>query len=430
MKILVIGGGGREHALAWKLAQSHHTRQLWCAPGNPGMDEEPLASGGRIETLAIGADDVDAMVAFARERRPDLTVVGPDNPLALGVVDCLKAEGLSAFGPSRRAAQFETSKAWTQEFMRRHGVPTAQARAFTDAALAREFADSLDGRCAVKADGLALGKGVMLARSPAEASAAIDDLLTRRRFGGAGSTIVIQELLEGTEVSLHACCDGRRWKLFPLAQDHKRAFDGDLGPNTGGMGAVCPAPFLSGGELERMARLVLDPWLEGCLSEGIEYRGLIYPGVMLTPEGPKVLEFNARFGDPETQAYMPLLAEDLVELLEACASGRLDAKPLAWSDAASVCVVAASVNYPEPSPKGAVVGGLDRAALLPGVKVFQAGTARSGSEVVAAGGRVLGVTAIGATLADARQRAYDGIRAIHFEGMRYRTDIGAQALSA
>lgn len=429
MKLLVIGGGGREHALVWKLAQSPHASRLWCAPGNAGIATERLAATGTpVECVPVGAEDLGALVAFAAEERPNLTIVGPDNPLALGIVDLFQRHGLRIWGPNQRAAQFESSKVFAQNFMSVHGVPTARAGTFLDPHAAKAFAHSLDGRCAVKADGLALGKGVLITRSRAEADQAVDDLMVRRRFGRAGERVVIQELLEGTEISLHALCDGCCVKLFPTAQDHKRIGDGDTGPNTGGMGTYSPAPFLTEDELLATAQKILMPWQRGCHAEGIDFRGIIYPGVMLTADGPKVIEFNARFGDPEAQVYLTRLESDLVELLDACLTGTLDKLDLRWSPRASVCVVLASAGYPGTYDKGAPIHGLDDAGALPGVKVFHAGTTCDGDQCVTAGGRVLGVTAWAPTLAEARDRAYTAAGLIRFRGAQMRRDIGAQAL--
>lgn len=429
MKLLVIGGGGREHALVWKLAQSPRATRLWCAPGNAGIAAEVLQASGRpVETLPLAAEDLPALLAFAREARPDLTVVGPDNPLALGIVDLFQSAGLRIWGPNRQAARFESSKAFSQAFMERHGIPTARAGTFDDPAAARRFAASLGGRCAVKADGLALGKGVLLTHSPAEADRAIEEILVGHSFGAAGRTVVIQELLEGMEISLHALCDGRTARLFPTAQDHKRALDGDQGLNTGGMGTYSPAPFLSPEELEEVGRQILGPWLAGCAAEGIDFRGLLYPGVMLTRDGPRVLEFNARFGDPETQVYLTRLESDLVDLLEASVDGTLARAEWRWSPQASVCVVMASAGYPGPYPKGRVISGLAAADRRPDTKVFHAGTALQAGQCVTTGGRVLGVTAWGPDLRTARDRAYAAVGEIHFEGAHHRRDIAAKAL--
>ena len=429
MKLLVIGSGGREHALVWKLAQSPHATRLWCAPGNAGIAGERLSkSNAPIECVEIPADDLPKLLAFAQLEKPDLTVVGPDNPLALGIVDLFQENGLRIWGPNRRAALFESSKAFAQEFMERHGIPTAKSGTFNTAAAAREFAASLDGRCAVKADGLALGKGVLLTSNMAEADRAITDIMVNKTFGTAGARAVIQELLEGIEISLHAICDGATAKLFPTSQDHKRALDGDQGLNTGGMGAYSPAPFLTESELAATGHAILDPWLAGCAQEAIDFRGILYPGVMLTETGPKVLEFNARFGDPETQVYLTRLQTDLVELLDASVSGTLSKLELKWTPMASVCVVMASGGYPGNYSKGKVITGLDDAAQLPNTKVFHAGTARQGDHIVTSGGRVLGVTAWADGLAAARRAADAAVGKIRFDDAHWRRDIAAKAL--
>jgi len=430
MKVLVIGSGGREHALVWKLARSPHVTQLWCAPGNAGIGMERLAANGApVACVPIGAEDLPALLAFASEQKADLTVVGPDNPLALGIVDLFGEHGLRAWGPNRQAARFESSKAFAQQFMERYGIPTARAGTFSDPQAASRFAASLGGRCAVKADGLALGKGVLVCKDMAQADAAIEAILVRRDFGSAGERVVIQELLEGTEVSLHALCDGQTALPFPTSQDHKRALDNDRGPNTGGMGTFCPTPFLSDAALADAYASILKPWLAGCAAEGIRFRGILYPGIMLTRTGPKVLEFNARFGDPETQVYLTRLENDLAELIEASMAGSLARHELRWRPGASVCVVLASGGYPGSYAKGKVILGLDEVARLPSVKVFHAATARSGDQIVTSGGRVLGVTAWAEDLRSARAAAYEAVERLHFEGMQFRRDIGAKALA-
>jgi phosphoribosylamine--glycine ligase len=428
MKILVIGSGGREHALVWKLAQSKHTKQMWCAPGNAGISQERLVAGGScVQCVPIPAEDLPRLLAFAEEKQPDLTVVGPDNPLALGIVDLFQLEGLRIWGPNKRAAQFEASKAFSQEFMERWNIPTARSGVFDATIEAKKFAHDLEGRCAVKADGLALGKGVLICGSVKEAHDAIDSMLIGRAFGPAGSRIVVQELLEGIELSLHALCDGARAVLFPTSQDHKRALDGDLGLNTGGMGAYSPAPFLGEQQLKEVNRTILDPWLEGCAAEGIDFRGILYPGIMLTSTGPKVLEFNARFGDPETQVYMTRLESDLVELLDASVEGRLDKLRVRWNPMVSVCVVMASGGYPGPYSKGKVILGLDRIPDAGQVKIFHAGTTNSGEDIVTSGGRVLGVTAWDTDLKRACLKAYEAVSQITFERAHFRQDIAAKA---
>ncbi len=429
MRILVIGSGGREHALVWKLAQSPCVTDLWCAPGNAGIAQERLAgSGAQVQCVNLGVEDLPPLQTFARENQADLTVVGPDNPLALGIVDLFRRHGLCIWGPNQSAARFESSKVFSQQFMEKYGIPTARAGTFADAATASRFAASLGGCCAVKADGLALGKGVLICRDMAQADRAIEEVLVRKSFGTAGATIVIQELLEGMEITLHALCDGRTAKLFPTSQDHKRALDGDAGLNTGGMGAYSPAPFLSDAELAEAGRKILDPWLRGCAAEGIDFQGILYPGVMLTKDGPKVLEFNARFGDPETQVYLTRLESDLAELLVASAEGCLANTDLKWSAMPSVCVVMASAGYPGSYAKGQPIHGLAEAARLPNTKVFHAGTARSGDQIVTAGGRVLGVTAWAKDLRGARDAAYAAVETIRFEGAQFRRDIAAKAL--
>lgn len=430
MRILVIGSGGREHALVWKLARSRHPTELWCAPGNAGIAAERLSGNGKaVHCVNINAEDLPGLAAFARENRVGLTVVGPDNPLALGIVDIFQQQGLRIWGPNRRAAQFESSKAFSQRFMEQHGIPTAASGTFTDAKAAKAFAASLAGRCAVKADGLALGKGVLLCGNLAEAEGAIEEVLVKKTFGSAGAAIVIQELLEGTEISLHALCDGKTAKLFPTSQDHKRALDGDLGLNTGGMGTYSPTPFLTDPALVETGRRILEPWLRGCAAEGIDFRGILYPGLMLTKAGPKVLEFNARFGDPETQVYLTRLENDLVELLEASVAGTLGGIEPKWSPMASVCVVMASGGYPGGYAKGKIIHGLNEAGSLKNTKIFHAGTTQSGDKVATNGGRVLGVTAWGEDLRRARDAAYEAVERIQFEGAQFRRDIGAKAMA-
>jgi phosphoribosylamine--glycine ligase len=430
MKILVIGSGGREHALVWKLAQSPHVTQMWCAPGNAGIAQERLAKNSSpVECVNVSADELPKLLAFALEKKIELTVVGPDNPLALGVVDLFQKNRLRIWGPNQKAAQFESSKVFSQNFMEKYGIPTARAGTFDDAAAAKKFAASLDGKCAVKADGLALGKGVLICASEIEAGKAIDEILVAKSFGAAGAKIVIQEFLEGMEISLHAICDGKTAKLFPTSQDHKRALDGDKGLNTGGMGTYSPTPFLNDAEFKKVGDAVLNPWLRGCVEEKIDFRGILYPGIMLTKNGPRVLEFNARFGDPETQVYLTRLGNDLVELLDASVSSALDKIELKWKTEASVCVVMASGGYPGNYEKGKPIRGLDEAAKLPNVKVFHAGTAKIGNEIVTNGGRVLGVTALGKDLKAAQAAAYAAVEKIHFDGAQFRRDIAAKALS-
>ncbi len=429
MKLLVIGSGGREHALVWKLTQSAHLTQLWCAPGNAGIAQEAAAKTGKpVECVPIAAEDLPGLLAFAQDKKIDLTVVGPDNPLALGIVDLFQRQGLKIWGVNQKAAQFESSKVFSQKFMEKYGIPTASAGTFSEAGPAKAFCATLGGKCVVKADGLALGKGVLICGNPGEAEKAVDEIMVGKAFGAAGARVVIQEFLEGVEVSMHALCDGRTAKIFPTSQDHKRALDGDRGLNTGGMGTYSPTPFLTDAQLADTARQVLEPFMRGCMAEGIDYRGILYPGVMLTQSGPKILEFNARFGDPETQVYLTRLKNDLIELLAASVDGTLDKIELEWRPEASVCVVMASGGYPGNYPKGKIISGLDAANALSHTKVFHAGTALKGGHIVTNGGRVLGVTALGKDLRAAQVAAYAAVETIHFEDAQFRRDIGAKAL--
>jgi phosphoribosylamine--glycine ligase len=429
MKVLVIGSGGREHAIVWKLAQSKDIEQIWCAPGNAGIAQERLSSNSQpVKCVTISAEDLDGLLSFAKSEKPDLTVVGPDNPLAMGIVDLFSAAGFSIWGPTKQAAKFEASKAFSQQFMARYNIPSAKSGIFTNVDLARSFVAGLNGKCAVKADGLALGKGVIICHNIDEAIEAIDRIMIKKEFGSAGDRIVIQELLEGTEVSLHAICDGKSALLFPASQDHKRAFDNDEGPNTGGMGAICPCPFVDKEALQNVKQIIIDRWLNGCKNENIDYKGILYPGVMLTSDGPKVLEFNARFGDPETQVYLPLLENDLLELIELCCEGKLAQKSLNWKPMTCVCVILSSAGYPGKYEKGKTIYGIDLAEKLENVKVFHAGTAYYDGKFITNGGRVLGVTAWADNLNAAQKLAYQAVEMIKFDGMQYRRDIGQKAI--
>ncbi len=420
MKILVIGGGGREHALVWKLQQSPRVSAVFCAPGNAGI--------AQIATcVPLKIADHQALIAFAKQEAIGLTIVGPDDALAAGIVDHFDAAGLRIFGPTRSAARLESSKVFAKEFMARHGIPTARSGTFSDSSEAHAFAQKMAKPLVIKADGLALGKGVIIARTSWDAARAIHQIMEERRFGDAGRQIVIEEFLEGPECSIHALVDGRSYLLFPGAQDHKRALDGDLGANTGGMGAFSPSPALTPELESRVRSEVLEPFLAGLEKDGIAYRGMLFPGLMLTADGPKVLEFNCRFGDPETQVLLPRLEGDLLDLLEATIDGRLGELQARWSGRAAVCVIMASGGYPDAYATGKPIAGLDPAASQ--AVVFHAGTRGEGGTVVTAGGRVLGVTALGPDLATARERAYATVRGIHFEGAHFRTDIAVQGLS-
>jgi phosphoribosylamine--glycine ligase len=423
MRILVIGSGGREHALAWKLRQSPHASRIFCAPGNAG-------TGEIAENVPIRASDLQALVGFAKENRIDLTVVGPDDPLAAGIVDLFAAEKLRAFGPDKSAARIESSKIFAKELMRAHKIPTAEARTFSDSNEALRYCERTKFPVVIKADGLALGKGVIIARDCAAAKAAIDEMMNQCRFGDAGRRIVIEEFLEGTECSMHALVDGKHYVLLESARDHKRARDGDRGPNTGGMGAFSPANNWNSNLKSLLDSKIMDPLLSGLGQEGVTFRGLLYPGLVITSDGPRVLEFNCRFGDPETQALLPRMKSDLLPLLEATIDGTIDGCAIEWDARSAVTVVLASAGYPGKYETGKSISGLDEGAKLDDVQIFHAGTRRDGCEVKTAGGRVLAVTALGLTLEAARARAYEAVSRINFENCHYRGDIALNAVAA
>ncbi len=421
MKVLVIGGGGREHALVWKLAQDSRKPQLFCAPGNAG-------TAGMATNLSISAEDVPALVRWAAANRPDLTVVGPEVPLCAGLVDALMQEGLRVFGPSKAAAQLEGSKVFAKDVMTAAGVPTAKASTFTDAGKAMDFVRSVGVPVVIKAEGLAAGKGVTVCLKLDEAERAIRESLVDRAFGDAGTRILIEEFLEGEEVSILALVDGARVVLLASAQDHKRAFDNDQGPNTGGMGAYSPAPVVKDDQMPAIQRQVFDATLAELRKRGITYKGVLYAGLMITRTGPKVLEFNCRFGDPETQVILPRLATDLIPALEACVDGALRPEHVAWKPRACVCVVMAAGGYPGRYEKGKPIQGLDAAGKVRDAVVFHAGTRAQDGRVVTSGGRVLGVTALGGTLQDAVKQAYEAVGKISWERAMYRRDIAGKAL--
>lgn len=428
MRILLVGSGGREHALTWKLAQSNRVEEIICAPGNAGMAGETVKTTGKKVTCEpVAATDLNGILDLAQRVKPDLCVIAPDDPLSMGMVDLLTQSGFRAWGPTKAAAQFEWSKGFSQDFMEKHDIPTAVSKICQNIDEAIAFASELDGQCAVKADGLALGKGVVVCYSMDEAQSAIHAMLGEGKFGEAGKKIVIQERLEGLEMSIHALCDGHSWKLFPSSQDHKPAFDDDKGPNTGGMGTYSPAPIVSEKAFAEIAQTILDPWLDGCKKENLKFQGLLYPGIMLTQKGPKVIEFNSRFGDPETQCYLPRLKTDLVDLMEACIDENLGEMNLDWEDGSTVCVVMASGGYPGSYEKGKTISGIETAESVGNVKVFHAGTKSKDSQIVTAGGRVLGVTATDVDLLSAQALAYKAVKEIEFEGAFFRTDIAAKA---
>jgi phosphoribosylamine--glycine ligase len=421
LRVLLVGGGGREHALAWKLAQSPRLGTLYAAPGNPGIAEI-------AECVPVRADDVRAIADLADRKRIDLTVVGPEAPLALGVADLLEARGRPVFGPSRTAAALESSKVFSKELFARHGIPTARFAVFDRPDAARGFVRDLRGRAVVKADGLAAGKGAVVCTDVAEADRAIGDMMERRIFGEAGARVVVEEYLEGEEVSVFALTDGQTVCPLASAQDHKAAFDGDRGPNTGGMGAYSPAPVLDPALAAEVTRTVLEPTIRAMAAEGRPYRGVLFAGLMLTAAGVRLLEYNVRFGDPECQVLMLRLAEDLLPLCQAVAEGHGLPTSVAWRPEAAVCVVLASGGYPGEYATGVPIEGLERAGAHPRVTVFHAGTAWREGRLVTAGGRVLGVAALAADIPAALEAAYAGVGEIRFDRMHYRRDIGHRAL--
>ncbi|MCB2203676.1 phosphoribosylamine--glycine ligase [bacterium] len=426
MKILVIGNGGREHAICWKLNHSRNVDALYCAPGNAGT--------ARLgHNVNIKPTDIDALLAFAKKEHIDLTVVGPEAPLAEGIVDRFKDEGLRIFGPTRKAAQLETSKAFAKDFMKRHRIPTAEYRVFTsdESEALFEYLHSSKYPLVLKADGLAAGKGVIIAESEKDALHSAKEMIEGGAFGEAGTTLVVEEFLTGVEASVFALTDGSRFVTLAPAQDHKRILDNDLGKNTGGMGAFAPTPHVPSELLADIKIRIVKPTIDGMRADGVPYAGVLFVGLMLTEDGPKVLEYNCRFGDPETQVVLPLIDYDLADLLGAIADSKLELSRLPLHDANAVCVVMASSGYPDAYATGKTISGLDSIdENREGVIVFHAGTREDGSRVVTAGGRVLGVTALGEDrdFAASIRLAYNAVNRIRFDGAYYRTDIGKKAL--
>ena len=419
MKVLVVGSGGREHALCWKIAQRPDT-EVYVAPGNIGMVD--------VATLVnIKVDDIAGLVDFAKAEGIDLTVVGPELPLTLGIVDAFQEAGLACFGPNKAAAKLEGSKAFSKELMKKYGIPTAAFDTFTDVEKAKAFVDEIGVPCVVKADGLAAGKGVIICMTREEADKAIEDMLTDHAFGDASATIVIEEYMVGPEVSVLAFADGTSGLPMVSAQDHKSIFDGDKGPNTGGMGAYSPAPVYTEALSAEVNKTIIEPTIAAMAAEGTPFTGILYTGLMLTEKGPRVLEYNVRFGDPETQPIMVRMKSDIVALFQACVDGKLDEATLEWHDEAAVCVIMASGGYPASSEKGVPIHGLDDIAAEEAI-VFHSGTAEKDGEIVTNGGRVLGVTAKDATIKGAIDKAYAAVEKINFDHMQFRRDIGARAL--
>ena len=430
--ILIVGSLGREHALGWKLAQSPKVDKIYFAPGNAGT-----AQVG--ENVNIAATDIAGLLQFARQKQIDLTVCSSDDPLALGIVDTFQKHGLKIWGATQSAARIESSKSFAKELMAKNNIPTAQFQSFTDYQKALQYVKTKGAPIVIKASGLALGKGVSVCRTLAEAEAFLHKVMVEKIFGQAGSEVVIEEFLPGVEFSAHALCDGHTFHLLPFSQDHKPVFNDNKGPNTGGMGTIAPLPWVTAQMTETVAQTIVAPALEGLKKQNSPFSGLLYPGLMQTASGPKVIEFNARFGDPETQSYMRLLKTDLFDILEASVNGQLAGLAIEWEKRYACCIVAASGGYPNAYEKGKEINGIAQAEQLDDVVVFHAGTAmKNGTLVtnglpaktlVTAGGRVLGVTATGDTLQQALDKAYGALKLIHFEGMHYRTDIGKKSLT-
>jgi phosphoribosylamine--glycine ligase len=425
MKILIVGSGGREHALAWKARQSPKVEKVFVAPGNTGTALEPA-----IENVAIAVDDIPGLLAFAQKERIDLTIIGPEIPLVMGIVDCFQQAGLKCFGPTAKAAQLEGSKTFCKDFMIRHNIPTAAYQSFTDKNRAIAYIQKHGAPIVVKADGLAAGKGVIVAQTEQEAIAAVDDMLSGNMFGEAGGRVVIEEFLQGEEASFIVIADGKHALPMATSQDHKARDNGDKGPNTGGMGAYSPAPVVTPEIHERVMRDVIEPTLKGMAEDGLPYTGFLYAGLMIAPDGAiKVLEYNCRFGDPETQPIMMRMKSNLVELCEAALEGTLDKTSSEWDERTALGVVLAAGGYPDAYQKGAVISGLPTQEQEDS-KVFHAGTQQAGGDIVTAGGRVLCACALGHHIREAQTKAYELANSIHWDKIYYRTDIGFKAIKS
>jgi phosphoribosylamine--glycine ligase len=421
MKLLVIGGGGREHALVWKLAQHHKVDKIYCIPGNGGIAEI-------AECIDVDINDFASIISFARYEWIDFTVVGPEAPLAAGIVDAFNKEDLPIFGPNKLASQLESSKVFAKEFMRRYRIPTAEYQIFTSYSQAEQYLRLKGAPIVIKADGLAAGKGVFVASNTQEAIDALKLIMKDRAFGSAGDRVIIEDCLVGEEASFMAFTDGRT--LIPIAssQDHKRAFDNDQGPNTGGMGAYSPAPIITPKMQKTVMQVIMLPMIRNLRKEGIRFKGLLYAGLMISDGKPYVLEFNCRFGDPEAQVILPRLKTDLIDIMRACHEEKLDKIWINWSEQVSLCVVMASDGYPNAYEKGKIIHGLDQVAQMKGVHVFHGGTTVHNNQIVTSGGRVLGVTAMGDTFEEARRKVYEGVNEIYWDKCFYRHDIGFRAL--
>lgn len=418
MKVLIVGNGGREHALAWKISKSPKVQKIFIAPGNAGT----ALVGENVECTTTGE-----IVGWLKKNPVDLVVIGPDSHLARGLADEIQALKIAVFGPTKKASEIEWSKSFAKRLMEEEGIPTAKSQTFNDYEKARKYMSQQKFPLVIKADGLAFGKGVVIAKDLGEAESALERIMKDKIFGDAGSEVLVEEFLEGKEISIHAFCDGETVSLFPASEDHKRIFDGERGPNTGGMGAIAPVPWVTEGLLDEIKEKIVLPCVLGLKKRGRPFVGVLYPGIMVTVDGPKVIEFNGRFGDPETQVYMRILKTDLVDVLLACINGSLSRTKVGWSKESACCVVLASGGYPEAYERGEIISGLEKIE-NPNIKVFHAGTKKDKGEIVTNGGRVLGVTATGDTLQTALFEAYEAIEAISFDGMRFRKDIGQKSI--
>jgi phosphoribosylamine--glycine ligase len=421
MKVLVIGSGGREHTLVWKITQSPKVSQIYCAPGNAGISK--LA-----QCVNIDADSIEKLVDFTKKEKIDLTIVGPELPLSRGIVNEFNQQGLKIFGPSKEATEIESSKVFSKFLLKKYNIPTANYEVFQNSEKALAYIQQQTFPLVIKADGLAAGKGVFIVENLVQARDALNTLMDEKQFGDAGRQVIIEEFLEGEEVSILAFCDGKTVIPMVSSQDHKKIFDNDLGPNTGGMGAYSPVPFYPGEFEKRVLEEILKPTVKGLQNEGKEYKGVLYAGLILTKEGPKVLEFNARFGDPETQVILLRLKTDLIEILNAVIEDKLHQINIEWEDNAVVCVVMASGGYPEKYQKGKVISGLERLEKMKDMIAFHAGTKFQDDQVITSGGRVLGITAWDETISKAKEKAYKAVKEIYFEDMYYRKDIAAKAI--
>ncbi|MBI2623374.1 MAG: phosphoribosylamine--glycine ligase [Candidatus Liptonbacteria bacterium] len=428
-KVLVIGNYAREHALAWKLSQSPRVGKLYIAPGNGGIGRaEGPEHSRRMENVPIAPTDIPKLVQFVLDKKVEVTIVASDDPLAMGVVDAFEAKGLKIFGPTKAAAQIEASKVFAKQLMHEHGIPTAKFKTFSDYAEASAYVQTQRIPLVIKASGLALGKGVIICANMQEAEAALARIMVEKVFGDSGSEVVVEEFMEGEEFSAHAFTDGKTFKLFPFSQDHKQIFEGGKGPNTGGIGTIAPLTWMGEKNTRIVAEKVVAPTLEALKKMGAPFRGLLYPGLMMTKEGPKVVEFNSRFGDPECESYMRLLKTDLLDIVEACIEGTLEKINIEWYPGFACCIILCSGGYPGAYEKGKEITGIEEAEKMPDVIVFHAGTKVENGKLVTSGGRVLGVTATGETLEAALKKAYEAVAKIHFDGVYYRKDIGAKAL--